>query len=74
MELEAPKHRAALVTEKGDLTEVHNYRGIALTSIVSKTLNRMILSRIKPAIEELLRMVSGRKDQPPVISLARGGY
>ena len=44
------------VPKKGNLTKVDNYRGIALTSIVSKTLNRMILNRIKPAIEKILRI------------------
>lgn len=43
------------VPKKGDLTKTDNYRGIALTSIVCKTLNRMILNRIKPSIENLLR-------------------
>ena len=44
------------VPKKGNLTKVDNYRGIALTSIVSKTLNRMILNRIRPAIEGILRI------------------
>ena len=44
------------VPKKGNLTKVDNYRGIALTSIVSKTLNRMILNRIRPAIEKVLRI------------------
>ena len=35
------------VPKKGDLTKTDNYRGISLTSIVSKTLNRMVLNRIK---------------------------
>ena len=43
------------VPKKGDLTKADNYRGISLTSIVSKTMNRMILNRIKPSIEQLLR-------------------
>ena len=30
------------VPKKGDLTKTENYRGIALTSMVSKILNRMI--------------------------------
>lgn len=44
------------VPKKGNLTKVDNYRGIALTSIVSKTLNRMILNRIRPAMEKILRI------------------
>ena len=43
------------VPKKGDLTKTDNYRGISLTSIVSKTLNRMLLNRIKPRLEEVLR-------------------
>ncbi|KAL5260700.1 hypothetical protein ACHWQZ_G010752 [Mnemiopsis leidyi] len=43
------------VPKKGDLTKADNYRGISLTSIVSKTLNRMLLNRIKPRLEEVLR-------------------
>ena len=43
------------VPKKGDLTKTDNYRGISLTSIVSKTLNRMLLNRIKPSLEEVLR-------------------
>ncbi len=43
------------VPKKGNLTKVDNYRGIALTSTVSKTLNRMILNRIRPAMERILR-------------------
>ena len=34
------------VPKKGNLTMTENYCGIALTSIVTKTLNRMILNRI----------------------------
>ncbi|KAL5268071.1 hypothetical protein ACHWQZ_G004952 [Mnemiopsis leidyi] len=44
------------VPKKGNLTKVDNYRGIALTSIVSKTLNRMIHNRIRPAMENVLRI------------------
>jgi hypothetical protein len=43
------------VPKTGDLTKTDNYRGIALTSIVCKTLNRMVLNRLKPSIENLLR-------------------
>ncbi|KAL5265022.1 hypothetical protein ACHWQZ_G005950 [Mnemiopsis leidyi] len=42
--------------KKGNLTKVDNYRGIVLTSIVSKTLDRMILNRIRPAMENILRI------------------
>jgi len=43
------------VPKTGDLTKTDNYRGISLTSIIAKTLNRMILNRMKPCIENLLR-------------------
>ena len=43
------------VPKKGDLTDSNNYSGISLTSLVAKTLNRMILNRIQPEIEKKLR-------------------
>ena len=43
------------VPKKGDLTKTDNYRRISLTSIVNKPLNRMLLNRIKPSLEEVLR-------------------
>ena len=43
------------VPKKGDLTKTDSYRGIALTSIVSKTMHRMILNRMKPSLERVLR-------------------
>ena len=43
------------VPKSGDLTKAHNYRGISLTSIMDKTYNRMILNRILPVLDPLLR-------------------
>ena len=43
------------VPKKGNLTKTDNYREISLTSIVSKTLNKMLLNRMKPSLEEVLR-------------------
>ena len=43
------------VPKKGDLTDTNNYRGISLTSMVTKTINRMILNRIHPEVEKQLR-------------------
>ncbi|XP_063680135.1 uncharacterized protein LOC134815526 [Bolinopsis microptera] len=43
------------VPKKGDLTNPGNWRGISLTLLVAKTLNRMVLNRIQPAIEGVLR-------------------
>ena len=44
------------VSVEGSLTKVDNFKRIALTSIVSKTLNRMILNIIRPAMEEIHRI------------------
>ena len=41
--------------KSGDLTKADNYRGISLTSIMAKTYNRMILNRIRPVLDLLLR-------------------
>ena len=43
------------IPKKGDLTKTDSYRGIALTSIPGKILNCMILNRIKPPLEKILR-------------------
>ena len=42
-------------TKKGDLSEQMNYLGISLSTLVAKALNRMILNRLKPEIETILR-------------------
>ena len=41
--------------KSGDLSKVGNNRGIGISSTVSKVINRMILNRIQPAIDEHLR-------------------
>ena len=41
--------------KSGDLTKSDNYRGISLTSIMAKTYNCMILNRIRPVLDPLLR-------------------
>ena len=54
------------VPKSGNLTKADNYRGISLTSIMAKTYNRMILNRIRPVLEPLLRhnkMDSYRREQ-----------
>ena len=43
------------VPKSGDLSQAGNYRGICLNSIVAKTYNRMLLNRIRPHLDELLR-------------------
>ena len=41
--------------KSGNLEEVGNYRGIALSTIASKITNKMILNRIQPHIDPILR-------------------
>ena len=43
------------IPKSGDLSLGGNYRGISLSSLVAKTFNRMILNRIRPAIDDHLR-------------------
>ena len=43
------------IPKKGDLSDPQNYRGISLSSLVAKTLNKMVLNRIKPEVEKILR-------------------
>ena len=59
------------VPKKGDLTDTANYRGIALSSITAKTLNRMTLNRIRPHIEAILRINQNGfvKNAPPPATL-----
>ena len=64
------------VPKKGDLTKTSNYRGISLTSLVAKTLNRMILNRIRPEIEKMLRdnqngFRQGRSTTSHILALRR---
>ena len=41
--------------KKGDLGLTSNYRGITLTPIAAKVYNLMLLNRIRPAVEKVLR-------------------
>ena len=41
--------------KKGDLGSVSNYRGITLTHIAAKVYNSMLLNRIQPTMEKILR-------------------
>ena len=43
------------IHKSGNLTITDNYRGISLTSIIAKTYNRMLLNRIRPILDPLLR-------------------
>lgn len=43
------------VPKKGDLTITGNYRGISLIPIAAKIYNKLLLNRIEPAVDPLLR-------------------
>ena len=43
------------IPKSGDLSLTDNYRGISLSSVVAKTYNRMILNRVRPVLDPLLR-------------------
>ena len=43
------------VPKKGDPSEPQNYRGIALIPTAAKIYNRVLLNRIRPHLEPLLR-------------------
>ena len=62
--------------KSGDLSKTGNYRGIALTSLVMKLINRMILNRMRPVIDPLLRgnqsgFRPGRSTVTQVLALRR---
>ena len=41
--------------KKGDLSKTSNHRGITLTSIAAKIYNALLLNRIQPEMEKILR-------------------
>ena len=43
------------VPKKGDLSMMTNYRGISLMSVAAKLYNKMLLERLRPLIDEILR-------------------
>ena len=45
----------AIFKNKGSAKDANNYRGIALMSLVSKLFNKMLLLRIRPHLDPLLR-------------------
>ena len=64
------------IPKKGDLGLPSNYRGISLTSTAAKIFNKMILLRIRPEIEKVLRKNQngfrpGRSTITQVLSLRR---
>ena len=48
------------IPKAGDLSQTGNYRGISLTPIAAKLVNRMILNRVRPKIDPLLRQNQNR--------------
>ena len=60
------------LTKKGDLSQCGNWRGIMLLSIPSKVLTRVILNRIKVAVDEVLRdeQAGFRKDRSCIDQIA----
>ena len=64
------------IPKTGDLSKGNNYRGISLSSLVAKTYNRMILNRIRPAIEPHIRINQngfrpGRTTTSQILALRR---
>ena len=49
--------RAAIVPipKKGDLSQLGNWRGISLMSLLAKLYNRVLLNRLRPVLDPLLR-------------------
>ena len=43
------------VPKSGDLSDTANYRGISLAPIIAKLVNKMVLNRIQPKIDDHLR-------------------
>ena len=64
------------VPKSGHLTMTDNYRGISLTCILAKMFNRMMLNRLRPAIDPLLRnnqngFREGRSTTSQILALRR---
>ena len=62
--------------KKGDLTSPSNYRGISLTSLAAKIYNKMLLNRLTPFLEPILRknqngFRKGRTTIAQILSLRR---
>lgn len=57
--------------KKGDLTIPPNYRGVEVSSVVSKILNKMIYNRVVTDIEPILRCnQNGDRSQKSIAGLA----
>ena len=64
------------IPKSGDLVSKDNYRVISLSSIVVKVVNKMILNRIQPKMDGLLRRIQngfrpGRSTTSHVLALRR---
>ena len=64
------------VPKKGDLTLVTNYRGISLLPIAAKIYNKLILNRLLPKVEPILRknqngFRAGRSTLSQILALRR---
>lgn len=64
------------VPKKGDLSNPQNYRGISLSSIAAKVYNKLILQRVRPHIDPLLRknqngFREGRSTVSQILALRR---
>ena len=62
--------------KKGDLTKPANYRGISLSPTAAKIYNKLLLNRIYPYIDTLLRpnqngFRRGRSTLPQILSIRR---
>ena len=64
------------IPKSGNLEEVGNYRGIPLSAVIAKIINKMLLNRIQPYIDPLLRpnqngFRSGRSTMAHILTLRR---
>ena len=64
------------IPKKGDLTNPNNYRGISLAPVAAKVFNKLLLNRIYPYIDPLLRpnqngFRRGRSTLPQILALRR---
>ena len=62
--------------KKGDLTKPGNYRGISLSPVAAKIYNKLLLNRVYPFIDPLLRhnqngFRKGRSTLPQILSIRR---
>ena len=71
-----PKSQIIPFPKKGDLSLATNYRGISLLSIAAKIFNKLLLNRLVPKIDPLLRnnqngFRSGRSTLSQILTLRR---